>query len=95
MKYALIAALLGVGGFALWKYKTSATATQTALHTSSVVTGSSEPAGVPLYSEILAPNRVDQLAAWATSTPDSTVDGTYAPAFGATENQPDSFSTAL
>lgn len=95
MKYALIVALLGVGGYAIWKYKTSPTARQSALHTSSVVTGSSEPAGVPLYSEILAPNRVDQLAAWATSTADSTVDGTYAPAFGAEENQPDMYSTAL
>lgn len=95
MKYALIAALLGVGGFAIWKYKTSATAKQTALNRSTVVTGNSEPAGVPLYSEILAPNRIDQLAAWATSTADSTVDGTYAPAFGANENQPDHFSFAL
>lgn len=95
MKYALIVALLGVGGYAIWKYKVSPHAKQQALNTSTVVTGNSEPAGVPLYSEILAPNRIDQLAAWATSTADSTVDGSYAPAFGAEENQPDMFGTAL
>jgi hypothetical protein len=57
------------------------------------VTGNSEPAGVPLYSNILAPNRIDQIAAWATSTADSTVDGSYSPAFGSEENQPDDFTS--
>ncbi len=95
MKYALIAALVAVGGYAIWKHKTSAASQQSKNFSTSVVTGNSEPAGVPLYSEILAPNRIDQIAAWATSTADSTVDGTYAPAFGANENQPDAFTTAL
>jgi hypothetical protein len=95
MKWALIAALLGVGGYAIWKHKSSPASTQQASLNSSVVTGNSEPAGVPLYSNMVAPNRVDQIAAFATSTLDSTVDGSYAPAFGATENQPDQFSTLL
>lgn len=95
MKYALIVALLGVGGYAIWKHKTSAASKHTAAFKSSVVTGNSDPVGVPLYSEILAPNRVDQIASWATSTSDSTVDGSYAPAFGADENQPGDYSLAL
>jgi hypothetical protein len=95
MKYALIAALLGVGAYAIWKHQHSAVAKQTALFNSNVVTGNSEPAGVPLYSQILAPNRADQLSAWATSVPESTVDGTYAPAFGSMENQPDDLGFAL
>ena len=96
-KWILILGLVAVGGYAIWKHRTSASAQQAALHAkgTNTVTGNNEPAGLPLFSNILAPNRIDQLAAWQTSTPDSTVDGTYAPAFGANENQPESLMSAL
>ncbi len=95
MKNILIVALLALGGYAIYKHKTSPAAKQNAQFRANVVTGNSEPAGVPFFSDILAPNRPDQLAAWAHSTPDSTVDSTYAPAFGAEENQPDGWSLAI
>ena len=96
-KWILILGLVGVAGYAIWKHQSSAAAQQAALHAkgTNTVSGNNEPAGVPLFSSILAPNRIDQLAAWQTSTPDSTVDGTYAPAFGANENQPDSAMSML
>lgn len=86
-----VIALLGVAGFAAWKYAKSHQSQSAANLTggllSSNVTPNFDPAGIPTFNEAAAPNYPAQVLAGSTGNTGQATQSGFAPAFGPDENQ--------
>jgi hypothetical protein len=95
MKTFWVFALLGVAGFAAYKYAMSHQSIHGANLTggfrSSNVTPNYDPAGVPSFDDTAAPNKPDQVLAASQGNSAQVSESGFSPAFGPDENQPGAY----